>query len=71
MPGRELTFRKPEGSRRADRHTVRYLDSVEEDLRVMDIGNWRRKSQIGINGGKQKRTRCRPKKNRRRRRRKM
>ena len=51
-PGWELTFRKPEGSRRADRHTVRYMDSVEDDLRVMDVRIWRRKSRIGINGGK-------------------
>ena len=51
-PGWELTFRKPEGSRRAGRHTVRNLDSAEEGLRVMDVRNWRRKSRIRINGGK-------------------
>jgi len=67
-PGRQLTFHKPEGSRCAGRRTVRYLDSVEEDLRVRDVTNWRRESRIGIDGGKQKkRSRCTRKKSKRRR----
>jgi len=34
-PCRKLTFRQPEGFRRVDRRAVRWLDSLEEDLKKM------------------------------------
>ena len=44
-PNRKLTINKPEGNRRVDRRAVRWLDSVEEDVKKMGAINWRRKSQ--------------------------
>jgi hypothetical protein len=44
-PCRKLTLHKPEGTRRVGRPTSGWLDSVEEDLKAMGVGNWRRKSQ--------------------------
>jgi hypothetical protein len=44
-PCRKLTLHKAEGTRRVDRPAVRWLDSAEEDVKTMDVANWRRKSQ--------------------------
>jgi hypothetical protein len=35
---------KPEGTRRVGRPASRWLDSIEEDLKIMGVRNWRRKS---------------------------
>jgi hypothetical protein len=44
-PCRRLTLFKPEGTRRIGKPKLRWLDSVEENLKNMDVKNWRRKSQ--------------------------
>jgi hypothetical protein len=44
-PCRKLPLHKPEGTRQVDRPAIRWLDSVEEDLKTMGFRNWRRKSQ--------------------------
>jgi hypothetical protein len=44
-PCRKLTLHKPEGTRRGGRPAVRWLDSVEEDLKTTGVRNWRRKTQ--------------------------
>jgi hypothetical protein len=44
-PCRKLTLHKPEAARRVGRPAIRWLDSAEEDLKRMDVRNWRRKSQ--------------------------
>jgi hypothetical protein len=44
-PWRKLTLRKAESTRRVGRRAVRWLDSVEEDLKAMSVRNWRRKWQ--------------------------
>jgi hypothetical protein len=41
----KLTIHKPEGTRRVGRPAVGWLDSVEEDMKIMAVGYWRRKSQ--------------------------
>jgi hypothetical protein len=41
---KELTLHKPEGTRRVGR-PIRWLVSVEEDLKTIGFRNWRRKSQ--------------------------
>jgi hypothetical protein len=43
-PCRKLTLHKPEGTRRVNRPASRWLDSIEEALKIMGIRNWRRKS---------------------------
>jgi hypothetical protein len=40
---RKLTLLKPEGNRRVGKPEVRWLESVEEDLKQMGVRNWRRK----------------------------
>ena len=37
-----LTLLRPEGSRRAGRPKLSWLDGVEEDLRTLDFKGWRR-----------------------------
>jgi hypothetical protein len=44
-PCRKLTLHKPEGTRRVGRPAVRWLDSIEEDIKIMGVRNWRRKTQ--------------------------
>jgi hypothetical protein len=44
-PWRKLTLLEPEGSRRIGKPKLRWLDSVEEDLKKMGVRNWRCKSQ--------------------------
>jgi hypothetical protein len=48
-PCRKLTPHIPEGTRRVGTSAVRWLDSVEEDLKTMGVRNWRR-HRIGTNG---------------------
>jgi hypothetical protein len=43
-PYRKLTFSKPEGTRRAGRPNLRWLDSVEKDLRLLGIRGWKTKA---------------------------
>jgi hypothetical protein len=42
---RKLAFHKPEGTRQVGTPLIRWLDSVEDDLKIMGFRNWRRKSQ--------------------------
>jgi hypothetical protein len=44
-PCRKLTSHKPEGVRRVGRPAIRWLDSIEEDLKIMGFRNWRRETQ--------------------------
>jgi len=44
-PCRKLTVLQPEGTRRAGKTKVRWLESVEEHLKKMGVRNWRRMSQ--------------------------
>jgi hypothetical protein len=42
-PCRKLSVLKPEGNRRVGKPEVRWLESVEEDLKKMGVRNWGRK----------------------------
>jgi hypothetical protein len=42
-PCRQLTVLKPEGTRRVGKRKLRWLKSVEEDVKKMGVRNWRRK----------------------------
>jgi hypothetical protein len=42
---RERTVLKPEGTGHVGEPKMKYLDSVEEDLKKKGVRNWRRKSQ--------------------------
>jgi hypothetical protein len=44
-PCRKVTFTKIEGRRKKGRSPIRWLDSVEQDLRVLGIQGWRNKAQ--------------------------
>jgi hypothetical protein len=43
-PYRKATFTKTEGRRKKGRPPFRWLDSVEQDLRVLGIQEWRNKA---------------------------
>ena len=43
-PAKKLTVLRAEGSRRAGRPKLRWLDGVEEDLRTLGIRGWRRRA---------------------------
>ena len=44
-PCMKLTLLKPEGTRSVGKSQLGWLESVEEDLKNMGVGNWRRKQQ--------------------------
>ena len=44
-PCKKLTHHKPEGIRHVGKPRLRWLESVVEDQKNMDVRNWRRKSQ--------------------------
>jgi hypothetical protein len=44
-PCRKLNLNKPEGTRRVGKPAVRRLDSIEGDVKIMVVRNWRRKTQ--------------------------
>jgi hypothetical protein len=43
-PCRKLTFSNLEGTRRAGRPSLKWLDSVEKDLRLLGIRGWKTKA---------------------------
>ena len=43
-PIKKLTLLRLEGSRRAGRPKLRWLDGVKEDLRTLGIRGWRRRA---------------------------
>jgi hypothetical protein len=44
-PCRKLTLHKPEGTGRVGAPAIRWLDSIEEDLKIIGVRNWRRRTQ--------------------------
>lgn len=44
-PCKKLIHHKPEGIRHVGKHRLRWLESVVEDQKNMDVRNWRHKSQ--------------------------
>ena len=44
-PSRNLTPLKPEGTRRVGKPKLKWLESVEEDLKNVGMRNWRDESQ--------------------------
>jgi hypothetical protein len=46
---RKPTLQKPEGTRRVGKCKLWWLESVEEDLKNMNLRNWRRKKRVEDN----------------------
>jgi hypothetical protein len=46
-PCRKVTLHKPEDTRRDCRPATGWLDSIEEDIKIMGVRNWRRKTGSG------------------------
>jgi hypothetical protein len=44
-PCRKITLHKPEGKQRVGKPRIRWRESVETDLRKMNVKNWRHKTQ--------------------------
>jgi hypothetical protein len=44
-PCRELVLHKPEGTRHVGKPVLRWFESVEEDVKNMDVMNWKCKLQ--------------------------
>jgi hypothetical protein len=44
-PCRKLTLHRPEGTRRVARPAIRWLDSIEEYLKIIGVRDWKRETQ--------------------------
>jgi hypothetical protein len=49
-PCSKLALHKPEGTGRVGRPAIRWLHSIEEDLKITGVRNWRRRHRIGTSG---------------------
>jgi hypothetical protein len=49
-PCRKLILHKPEGTPRVGGLAIRWLDSIEDDLNMIGVINWRLLHMIGTNG---------------------
>jgi hypothetical protein len=45
-PCRKLTVHKPEDTQRVGRPAIRWLDSIKENMKIMGVRNWRRKTRL-------------------------
>jgi hypothetical protein len=44
-PCGKLTLHKPDGTGRVGRPVIRWLNAIQEDVKIMGVRNWRRKTQ--------------------------